>query len=172
MVEEGDVLDNPAVRTYLVRMVGEEGLALLEKFDRELEKTDEELAAETEINLNSVRNTLYTLYGKRLAQYRREKNQETGWLTYKWKLRLDNLNDALTQDMENAFEKLSEREMYEDENDFYICNTCGVVYTFNDAFAIEFTCPCVTHMEHFDNELLLNALKARVDAMRTTLGKV
>ena len=73
MVEEGDVLDNPAVRTYLVRMVGEEGLALLEKFDRELEKTDEELAAETEINLKSVRNTLYTLYGKRLAQYRRDR---------------------------------------------------------------------------------------------------
>ncbi len=172
MVEETDVLDNPAVRAYLIRMVGEEGLTLLEKFDRTIEKTDEQLAEETEINLNSVRNTLYTLYGKRLAQYRREKNQETGWLTYKWKLRLDNLNDALTEDMENAFDKLDAREKYEDENDFFICNTCGIVYTFNDAISVEFTCPCGTQMEHFDNELLLNALKIRVAAMRTTLGKV
>ena len=172
MVEETDVLDNPAVRAYLIRMVGEEGLTLLENFDRTIEKTDEELAEETEINLNSVRNTLYTLYGKRLAKYRREKNQETGWLTYKWKLRLDNLNDALTEDMEDAFDKLSEREKYEDENDFFICNTCGIVYTFTDALAVEFTCNCGTHMEHFDNELLLNALKARVEAMKITLGKV
>jgi transcription initiation factor TFIIE subunit alpha len=73
MVEETDVLDNPAVRAYLIRMVGEEGLTLLENFDRKVEKTDEELAEETGINLNAVRNTLYTLYGKRLAQYRREK---------------------------------------------------------------------------------------------------
>ncbi|WFN34904.1 transcription factor [Methanogenium sp. S4BF] len=172
MVEEIDVLDNPAVRAYLIRMVGEEGLTLLENFDRTIEKTDEELAEETGINLNSVRNTLYTLYGKRLAQYRREKNQETGWLTYKWKLRLDNLNDALTEDMEEAFEKLAARELYEDENDFFICNTCGIVYTFNDALAVEFTCQCGMHMEHFDNELLLNALKTRVAAMRATLGKV
>ena len=172
MVEEIDVLDNPAVRAYLIRMVGEEGLTLLENFDRTIEKTDEQLAEETEINLNSVRNTLYTLYGKRLAQYRREKNQETGWLTYKWRLRLDNLNDALTEDMENAFDKLDAREKYEDENDFFICNTCGIVYTFNDALAVEFTCGCGTQMEHFDNELLLNALKKRVAAMRITLDKV
>ena len=172
MVEEIDVLDNPAVRAYLIRMVGEEGLTLLEKFDRTIEKTDEQLAEETEINLNAVRNTLYTLYGKRLAQYRREKNQETGWLTYKWKLRLDNLNDAITEDMEDAFEKLAAREKYEDENDFYICNTCGIVYTFNDALAREFICQCGVQMEHFDNDLLLTALKTRVAAMKATLGKV
>lgn len=172
MVEETDVLENPAVRAYLTRMVGEEGLTLLENFDRTIEKTDEELAEETGINLNSVRNTLYTLYGKQLAQYRREKNQETGWLTYKWKLRLDNLNDALTEDMEEALEKLSARERYEDENDFYICNNCGIVYTFTDALALEFACRCGTQMEHYDNELLLNALKKRVDAIKTTLGKV
>jgi transcription initiation factor TFIIE subunit alpha len=172
MVEETDVLENPAVRAYLTRMVGEEGLTLLENFDRKIEKTDEELAEETGINLNSVRNTLYTLYGKQLAQYRREKNQETGWLTYKWKLRLDNLNDALTDDMEDALEKLSARERYEDENDFYICNNCGIVYTFTDALVLEFTCRCGTQMEHYDNELLLNALKKRVAAIKTTLGKV
>ncbi|HJJ50959.1 MAG TPA: transcription factor, partial [Methanocorpusculum sp.] len=46
------------------------------------ERSDEEIAELTEINLNSVRHTLYNLYEHRLAEYRRIKNNETGWLTY------------------------------------------------------------------------------------------
>ncbi|MBT8507769.1 transcription factor [Methanomicrobiaceae archaeon CYW5] len=172
MVTAEEAIQNEAVRAYLMRMIGEAGLALVEDFGFEIEKTDEELAEETGINLNTVRNTLYTLYGKRLAEYRREKNQETGWLTYKWKLRLDRIDDAITEDMEEVLEKLQARERYEDENDFYICKNCGIVYTFDEALLREFTCSCDTPMDHFDNELILQALKRRVEQMKASLGKV
>lgn len=76
-----EFLEQPAVKAYLLRLIGEEGMALLQKFPEEGEWSDEQLAAQTGINLNSVRHTLYTLYEKRLAEYRRIKNNETGWLT-------------------------------------------------------------------------------------------
>ena len=76
-----DTLNDPAIRAYLHRLVGDEGLNLLERFPKEGEHSDEDLAAKTGINLNSVRHTLYTLYEKRLAEYHRIKNNETGWLT-------------------------------------------------------------------------------------------
>ncbi|KQC04689.1 MAG: transcription factor [Methanoculleus sp. SDB] len=172
MVAVEELLENPAIEAYLIRMIREEGVLLLKKFPKEGEHSDENLAETTGINLNSVRHTLYTLYEKRLAEYRRIKNSETGWLTYLWKLRLDNLDDALFEDMEAVLERLEARELYEEENDFYVCKQCGIIFTFDDALGRNFECPqCDEKMEHFDNDLILRALKRRVSAIRATLGK-
>ncbi len=40
-----DPLNDPAIRAYLHRLVGDEGLNLLERFPREGEHSDEDLAA-------------------------------------------------------------------------------------------------------------------------------
>ncbi|HNJ80746.1 MAG TPA: transcription factor, partial [Methanoregulaceae archaeon] len=50
-----EILEQPAVKAYLLRLIGEEGMALLQKFPEEGEWSDEQLAAQTGINLNSVR---------------------------------------------------------------------------------------------------------------------
>jgi transcription initiation factor TFIIE subunit alpha len=50
-----EVLDNPAIKAYLIRLIGEEGINLIVKFPPEGEWSDEQLAAQTGINLNSVR---------------------------------------------------------------------------------------------------------------------
>lgn len=171
MVAVEEVWKDKAIRAYLMRLIGDEGLLLLEKFPTEGEYSDEALAEMTGINLNSVRHTLYTLYEKRLAKYRRIKNPETGWLTYLWQLDLDTIDDALYEDMQTVLERLEARARFEEENDFYICKNCGVIYTFDEAFGRNFECPhCDERMEHFDNELILRALKRRVEAIRATLG--
>jgi transcription initiation factor TFIIE subunit alpha len=166
-----EVLDNPAIKTYLIRLIGEEGINLIVKFPPEGEWSDEQLAAQTGINLNSVRHTLYTLYEKRLAEYRRIKNNETGWLTYLWHLRMDQVADVIREDLEDILEKLKARERFEEENDFYICKACGTIATFNQAMDVAFVCPsCDQPLEHFENEMLLKALKKRIEAIKETLG--
>jgi transcription initiation factor TFIIE subunit alpha len=166
-----ETLNDPAIRAYLFRLVGEEGLNLLERFPAEGVHSDEDLAASTGINLNSVRHTLYTLYEKRLAEYHRIKNNETGWLTYLWQLRTDHIYDAIRDDMELVLSKLSRREKYEEENDFYICKDCHLIFTFPQAMNIDFNCPdCNNPLGHFDNEALLNSLKGRIDSIKKSLG--
>jgi len=164
------ILKDEAVRSYLHRLIGDEGLDLLERFPEEGEYSDEDLAGRTGINLNTVRHTLYTLYEKRLAEYRRLKNTETGWLTYLWTLRLDRTEAAILEDMKLILEKLEARENYESENDFYLCETCGT-FTFNEVMELDFACPrCSQPVEHFDNEALLSALKRRITDIRECLG--
>ncbi len=166
-----EVLDNPAIKAYLIRLIGEEGIDLIVKFPPEGEWSDEQLAAQTGINLNSVRHTLYTLYEKRLAEYRRIKNNETGWLTYLWHLRMDLVAEVIREDLADILEKLKARERFEEENDFYICKTCGTLATFNQAMDVSFVCPsCDQPLEHFENEMLLRALKKRIEDIKETLG--
>ncbi|MDD1661222.1 MAG: transcription factor [Methanomicrobiales archaeon] len=170
MMSIAEILKDEAVRSYLHRLIGDEGLDLLGRFPEEGEYSDEDLAEKTGINLNSVRHTLYTLYEKRLAEYRRLKNTETGWLTYLWTLRLDRIEAAILEDMKLILEKLEARENFEEENDFYLCETCGT-FTFNEVMELDFACPrCSQPVEHFDNEALLSALKRRISAIRECLG--
>ncbi|HOX35401.1 MAG TPA: transcription factor [Methanoregulaceae archaeon] len=166
-----ELLENPAIYAYLHRLVGDEGIELLKKFPSEGEHSDEDLAAETGINLNSVRHSLYTLYEKRLAEYHRIKNNETGWLTYLWQIRLDRIPVAIREDLENILDKLEQRERFEEENDFYICKDCGIILPFAKALDLEFKCPeCDNPIAHFDNDALLAALKQRIAEIRETVA--
>ncbi len=166
-----EMLNDPAIRSYLFRLIGEEGLNLIERFPAEGEHSDEDLAASTGINLNSVRHTLYTLYERRLAEYHRIKNNETGWLTYLWQLRPDHLFGAIREDMEVVLSKLDRRCKYEIENDFFICNDCHLILTFPKAMNTDFKCPdCDKPLGHFDNEVLVDALQGRIDAIKKSLG--
>lgn len=171
MVAVAEILEHPAVAAYLHRLIGDEGLLLIERFPEEGEFSDEELAEVTQITLNSVRHTLYTLYERRLAEYRRIKNNETGWLTYLWRLRLDNIPAAMAEEMETVLEKLRLRERFEEENDFYRCSQCGLLVTFNQAMDYDFCChECGSPMAHFDNDILLLALRRRREAIASSLG--
>ncbi len=172
MVTVEEVLADRAIVAYLNRLVGEEGIELLRRFPKEGEFSDEDLAAETGINLNSVRHTLYTLYEKRLAEYRRIKNNETGWLTYLWQIRVDNIHATIIEDMKMILEKLRIREKYEEENDFYKCSECHAILTFNRVMDAEFTCPeCGGPIEHYDNSPILNALKRRIELIQQSIAQ-
>ena len=71
-------LDNKAVRGYIHKLVGDEGMTVVEKMIEKVpdqEVTDEQVAELSGINLNLVRKTLYILYENHLAMYRRETRQ-------------------------------------------------------------------------------------------------
>ena len=171
MVSVAELLDDPAIKAYIRRMIGDEGIEVLRRFPVDGEHSDEELAEITGVSLNTVRHTLYTLYEKRLAEYRRLKNIETGWLTYLWHLQLDRIYDVIEEDLRDAVEKLDARLSYEEKNDFYMCRDCSVIYTFADAADWNFACPnCDATLEHFDNELLVAALRKRVEKIKESLG--
>ncbi len=76
MVSVAELLDDPAIKAYIRRMIGDEGIEVLRRFPVDGEHSDEELAEITGISLNTVRHTLYTLYEKRLAEYRVEEHRD------------------------------------------------------------------------------------------------
>ena len=166
------VLNNKAIRGYIHKLVGNEGLNIVEKMldkvpDKEV--TDEKIAELSGINLNLVRKTLYILYENHLALYRRERDKDSGWLTYLWKLDLDNAENMLKNEARKLVKKLERRLEFEN-NEFYICEEEPPHrILFDYAVDANFTCPVDgTPMAYYDNAAEKQALQDRIDRLKQT----
>lgn len=163
-------LNNKAIRGYILKLVGEEGIAIVEKMTEKVpdkEVTDEKVAEISGINLNLVRKTLYILYENHLALYRRERDKDSGWLTYLWKLDLDNTENMLRNETRKLIKKLERRLEFEN-NEFYVC-TADQPHRILFDYAVDanFTCPIDgSPMEYDDNSEEKAALQKRIEKLK------
>ncbi len=162
--------DDPVIKGYFINLVGEEGFKVVQNMP-EGEVTDEKIAEVTGVLLNIVRRTLFILYENRLAVYRRERDTDSGWLTYLWQLDLSNLNSQLELEAKKLLRNLKSKLQFEEGKVFYICeNKCGR-YLFEDAAEMEFICPvCGGKLEYLDSEKLIKALKRRISELEELIG--
>ena len=162
--------DDPVIKGYFINLVGEEGFKVVQNMP-EGEVTDEKIAEVTGVLLNIVRRTLFILYENRLAVYRRERDTDSGWLTYLWKLDLSNLNARLELEAKKLLKNLKSKLKFEEDKVFYVCEkNCGH-YLFEDAAETEFICPvCGGRLEYQDSEKLIKALKKRISELEELVG--
>jgi transcription initiation factor TFIIE subunit alpha len=178
---------NPLLRSLLFIIGGdiaiEIGIELLNSEDQDI--TDEDITEnildriksegrdvdfepdDTEkLKLNTVRKTLYKLYGEKLAQFRRIRDKSTGWFIYYWWHEFDLLEEILLEKKKLVEEKLRERLEFEENNYFFICNECvnnNIKYNFEDAFEMNFRCPdCGGALIAQENDELINFLKEKI----------
>jgi transcription initiation factor TFIIE subunit alpha len=162
-------VEDPIYRAYLCKLVGEEGLHIVECMPED-EVTDEYVAELTEITLNSVRRTLYLLYEHRLARYRRVRDPESGWLTYLWQLTPDNLDRALEVEIRKLLRNLEGRLSYEKSSIFYACINGCARFVFDEASESGFVCPfCQSDLEFMDNSTVVEAMEKRMEGLKAAL---
>jgi len=155
-------LNDPVIKGYLINLVGAEGYKVVVNMP-EGEVTDEKIAQATGVLLNIVRRTLFILYENRLAGYRRERDTDSGWLTYLWKLELNNLNRQLELEAKKLLKNLKTKLEYEEGKVFYICEKQDGRFLFEIAAEMEFKCPfCGGELIFEENEPVIDALKQRI----------
>lgn len=156
-------LEDSVLQGLLLNLVGEEGIKVITNMP-EGEVTDEEVSQVTDVALNVVRRTLYILFENRLAFYRRERNKDSGWLTYLWKLDLSGINNLLDDQLIKLIKNLKTKLAFEDNNMFYICNNnCGR-FVFDVVSETEFLCPiCGDDVIFQDNEVVKQCLIKRIN---------
>ncbi len=158
-------LNDPVIKGYLTRLVGEEGFKVVQNMP-EGEVTDEQIAQATGVLLNIVRRTLFILYENRLAGYRRVRDTDSGWLTYLWRLDLRNLNQQLEIESKRLLRNLKAKLEFEEGKVFYSCKNQCERFLFETAVELEFTCPvCGEKLEYQNNEPIINALKQRISEL-------
>ena len=156
-----DLID-PVIKGYLINLVGEEGYKVVANMP-EGEVTDEKIAQATGVLLNIVRRTLFILYENRLANYRRERDTDSGWLTYLWKLDLSNLNRQLEIEAKKLLKNLKTKLEFEEDKVFYLCEKQDGRFLFEVAAELEFKCPlCGGDLIYQENESVIHGLKQRI----------
>jgi transcription initiation factor TFIIE subunit alpha len=156
-----------AIQGYLENLVGKDGLEMIERVSAD-ELTDEKIAEETGSNLNTVRRTLYILYENRLANYRRERDKDSGWLTYLWQVDLSDITRNIDDEAQKLVRRLEARLDFEGQNVCYTCESgCGR-FLFETASDYDFICPvCRASLSHQDSTILIEALKGKLDQLKS-----
>jgi len=151
----------------------EEAVRIIDILKEVGETTDDEIATQTGIRLNSVRKILYKLYDHSLVGLRRSRDENTGWFIFHWRLQPDQLEGFILNQKRRVLEKLEARLRYEENHDFYYCYTprCKRI-PFEEAMELVFRCPtCNKPLMHFDNSTIVSALTKKVEQLRKELGE-
>jgi len=165
-----DLLEDPVIQKYLHELVGPKGMPVAAA-PPDGEVTDEELAEELGLELNDVRRALFILYENDLASYRRLRDEDSGWLTYLWTFEYEEIPEQLESEMYRLLEGLEERREYERDNEFYLCENCGIRFEFGEAMEFGFECPeCGNQVETMENTRLVTAMEKRIDQLRSELN--
>jgi transcription initiation factor TFIIE subunit alpha len=153
--------ENFIVREYFRKMIGEEGLKIMETVP-EKEITDEEIARLSDTKLTSVRKVLYTLYENRIAEYRTERDDNSGWITYLWHFNRDNIKKIMEEEADGLLRGLNSQLEEERKGVFYQCNCQRVL--FEEAAAKDFWCDeCSSNFEYVDNDALIKELEEKIE---------
>jgi transcription initiation factor TFIIE subunit alpha len=165
-----DLLEDPVIQKYLHELVGPKGMPVAAA-PPDGEVTDEELAEELGLELNDVRRALFILYENDLASYRRLRDEDSGWLTYLWTFEYDKIPEQLESEMERLLAALERRREYELENEFYLCEQCGIRFEFDEAMEFGFECPeCGSSVDAMENTRLTEAMDERIEQLRDELN--
>ncbi len=151
----------------------EEAVRIIDVLKEVGETTDDQIATQTEIRLNSVRKILYKLYDHSLVALRRTRDKNTGWFIFHWRLQLDQFEGFILNQKRRVLEKLEARLRYEQNHDFYYCYTTGCKRVpFEEAMELVFRCPtCNKSLMHFENGKIVSALTKKVEQLRKELGE-
>lgn len=144
------------------------------RIQKELEEAEKArdaaaVAAEGEydISLNTVRKILFILGENKFTICKRERDSNSGWLTFRWRLNMTGIDHQLEREKKKLYRNLLKRQEYEAENLFYVCPQHCVRLIFNDATEMEFLCPlCGEDLVYEDNEVFKELLDKRVDEFR------
>ena len=165
-----ELLEDPVIQKYLHELVGPTGMPVAAA-PPDGEVTDEELAEELGLELNDVRRALFILYENDLAKYRRLRDEDSGWLTYLWTFEYEKIPEKLEEEMYRLLDALEERREYERDNEFYLCENCGIRFEFGEAMDFGFECPeCGSQVEAMENTRLVEAMERRLEALRDELN--
>lgn len=150
---------------------GEDGVKIIEILHGRDNITVEELAEETEIQINNVRKLLYRFYNHSLVTNRRFRDKETGWFIFQWSLQPELVEAYVHSIKQKILKKLETRLEYELNHEFYHCgNSPCPNTTFEVAMDTVFHCPyCNEPLHRIDNTPVIEFLEKKIDEIKEEL---
>ena len=151
---------------------GEEATNVVNALLKLEDAADDEIAKESEVSLNVVRKVLYKLYDHSLITCTRERNDQSGWYTFRWRIQPSQLDAFIRVRKRRILEKLKIRLEFERGHSFFICKKCPEMrLIFEEAIESAFRCnKCGSQFMSADNDDIINELSGIINKLQKELN--
>jgi len=152
---------------------GEEAINVVRTLAQAGMTTDDVIATQANVRLNTARRILYKLYDHALVTCTRSRDETTGWFIYHWKLQPDQLDAFVRSRKKKALEKLRKRVEYEKGHSFFMCKGCLTIrVTFEEAMESAFRCSgCNGQLVNEDNGKIVQVLEDSARRLESDLSE-
>lgn len=134
---------NPQKYTHLYdfvqRISGETGLKVFQIIGDGV--TDDVIEKKAGIKIAEVRSVLNHLHSFGVVDYTREKNLNTGWYTYTWKVLEERALQNYLQMLKREKTALQQKLQTVDDTVTYYSKKTNRIFSFEEAFENQFKCP-------------------------------
>ncbi|MDW8084089.1 MAG: hypothetical protein RMI49_02675 [Candidatus Caldarchaeum sp.] len=149
----------------IVRMIGgEEAVKIVSLLLDKPARTDEEISAETSLDIKDVRRILHKLNEVGAVSYEVHRDKTTGHRIFKWKVQQEQLVGYTKTLMRKVLERLKARLEFETNNQVYWCGTVGCPkYSFEQSMEMLFRCKvCKKPLTIYDNSKFVENLQKKI----------
>ncbi len=152
---------------------GEEAISVVRALAQAGTTTDDVVAAQANVRLNTARRILYKLYDHALVTCTRSRDENTGWFIYHWRLQPDQLDAFVRSRKKKALEKIRQRLEYEKGHSFFMCKGCLTIrVTFEEAMESAFRCSgCNGQLISEDNSKTVQVLEDSARRLESELSE-
>ena len=152
---------------------GEEAVTIVKSLKKLGEGTDEIIANDCAIRLNTVRKVLYKLYDHGLVSCTRVRDEKTGWFIFYWRLQPDQLDAFIRSRKKRALDKLKQRLDFERNHTFFVCKTdVEIRVTFEEAMESSFKCgKCGNQLDSSENAAMVSILESKIEKLEAELSR-
>ncbi len=152
---------------------GDEAVTVVKSLKKLGEGTDEIIANDCAIRLNTVRKVLYKLYDHGLVSCTRVRDEKTGWFIFYWRLQPDQLDAFIRSRKKRALDKLKTRLDFERNHTFFVCKTdVDVRVTFEEAMESSFKCgKCGNQLDSSENAEMVSILESKIERLEAELSR-
>ena len=150
-------LSGSQARQLIIDLGGENALEIVRNFEGHA--SDEDLAKKLKLKISDVRATLNKLHNQGLVNYMRDKDSETGWYSYSWRLNRARIENWVKMRIQESVDLIQGNK-----GDHYFCPSCGSssITSFDNASDASFKCPkCEKSLEFLDADRISELLYGR-----------
>lgn len=157
-------LTDKKIYEIVEQVAGKQAVPIVKYLKGKKDISDFEIADNTEMDMQTVRNLLYRLNGHNIVTYIRKKDKKKGWYISFFTLNRDGTKYLAKKLKKQKINKLKQRLKHEQSSDvFFMCGNLCVRMNFDDSVDFNFRCPeCGELLKQQDNKKTINHLKKRI----------
>ena len=165
-------LTEKALNNLIIKLVGEEGVRLINKLKKRDNFSEFTLANQLRRSINQVRNLLYKLQEHNLVSFTRKKDKKKGWYIYYWTFDKSRAKEVILSMKKDKLSRLKKELDRIKDTILFICPNGCVEEGFEEAMSNDFKCmECGKLLEQEDNEEKIEKLKKKIKELEKEISK-